>query len=249
MGAPDTLHKIPITAINDLLTGAGVLFVGINDFEILMDSATESDILGVTTGGISFSAKPKITDFVSDQNVRYNREWLRNDGYECTLSGTFASVNIDKLPYLAPTANEGGKNTFSLAWVGEQFDGRHICIVMDNCYSTKGFQLKTGENAHGKYAFEFRVYYPTTNEDSMVPLVNFYVVDNTRIGFLVINKDCETTICDNAGTDPLWCKISATCPYNCDKTDCDNCEHADTCTNHQPFDSRIDPWLWTGMIK
>ena len=157
-----------------LQLNAGVL---LSEFDPSTAALSKSAIIGATSGGINFKATPEFTDFGEDvDNVPNDtKELKRLTRWDVTLSGTFLTVDINSGKLLTGAADvEGTKITpranladedFSDLWfVGDYSDenganGGYIAVHMLNSLSTGGFQIQTGKDVKGRFAFEFRGHY------------------------------------------------------------------------------------------
>ena len=162
---------------------------------IIVDSFTPAtgaygNILGATTGGITFNANPTYEDFGEDvDNVPANTKQLKRiTSYDPVISGTFLTVNADLVKKLsgagainATTGTTLAKITpsqtladsdFTDLWiVGDytnQNDGNgagFIAIHILNALNNTGFQLQTTKNGKGQFAFEFHGHYDLDDTD------------------------------------------------------------------------------------
>lgn len=177
--------KIPQNTFETLQVNAGVL---LTQFDPTSPTVTDANILGATTGGITFTATPSYTDFGEDiDNCPKNTLQLKRlDDWTITCSGTFATVNADLAAMLAAAADVNtttGKITprrdlqltdFKTLWlVGDYSDkngetnGGFVAIKMSNVLSTGGFQLKTADKAKGQFAFEFTAHFSMDAQDTV----------------------------------------------------------------------------------
>lgn len=86
--------QIPATTFQSLQLNAGVLA---SDFTPSTGSLTASNILGATTGGVTFNATPSFSDFGDDiDNCPKNMLELKKlDSWEVKLTGTFATMTAE----------------------------------------------------------------------------------------------------------------------------------------------------------
>lgn len=188
--------RIPETAFQTLQLNAGIL---LSDFTPGTGTVEETDILGATTGGVSFTATPTYSDFGEDiDNAPVNvKELKRLDSWEVTMSGTFITVDTNLAKTLIGAADIGASDAtlvtprndladtdFSdIWWVGDYSDkngdtnGGYVAIHMLNGLSTGGFQLQSGNRAKGQFAFEFMGHY-SIDDQSKVPF-EVYVKSGT----------------------------------------------------------------------
>ena len=87
--------QIPQDTFKELVLNAGVLLSAFSPDTAEYDNA---DIIGATSGGLTFAATPSFSDFGEDiDNCPKNtKELKRLEGWEVKLSGTFASMNATK---------------------------------------------------------------------------------------------------------------------------------------------------------
>lgn len=177
--------QIPETVFQELLLNAGVLVSNFNP-----STAEITDIIGATTGGISFTATPTFSDAGDDiDNCPKNmKELKRLDYWEVKMSGTFVSVTTKSAKALMSAADIGSSDAtkvtprndlsnsdFSDLWLVADYsdkngdkNGGFVAIHMMNGLSTGGFQIKTGDKSKGQFAFEFSGHY-SINAQNTVP--------------------------------------------------------------------------------
>lgn len=175
--------KIPETAFQQLQLNAGIL---LKDFDPASAEVLNEDIVGATTGGVSFSAAPEFSDFAEDiDNAPTNmKEFKRLDNWTVEMSGTFVTVDSAVAKSLIGAADvDGDKITprrnlldedFSdLWWVGDYSDkngesaGGYIAIHMLNTLSTGGFSLQSNNNGKGNFAFTYTAHYSIEEQDKV----------------------------------------------------------------------------------
>ena len=103
--------KIPETTFSEIQLNAGVL---LSDFTPADGSFELTDIIGATTGGVSFSDSMTFTDFGEDiDNCPRNMKELKQlDAHEVTMSGTFVTVTAETVKTLIGVADiASGDNT------------------------------------------------------------------------------------------------------------------------------------------
>lgn len=182
--------QIPQDTFKELVLNAGVL---LSDFNPATAEYDNADIIGATSGGLTFAATPSFSDFGEDiDNCPKNtKELKRLEGWEVVkLSGTFASMNATNAKSMVAAADEAaGKITprndiatedFKDIWLVADYSdkngakkGGYMAIHMMNGLSTGGFQLKTGDKSKGQFAFEFTGHYSITAQDT--PPFEIYV--------------------------------------------------------------------------
>ena len=178
--------QIPETVFQELLLNAGVL---LSDFKPATAEVKSTDIIGATTGGISFTATPTFSDAGEDiDNCPKNmKELKRLDYWEVKMSGTFVSITTKSAKALMSAADIGTDDTtkvtprndlsgndFSDLWLVADYsdkngdkNGGFVAIHMMNGLSTGGFQIKTGDKSKGQFAFEFSGHYSIDAQDTV----------------------------------------------------------------------------------
>lgn len=151
-------------------------------FDLETGQLQRANIIGATSGGISFTATPTFTDFGEDiDNCPANmKELKRLDSWEAKATGTFVSVDATSAKSLTGAADvDGDKITprgdvedgdFADLWLvgdysevnedgSESGSAGFIAIRLMNSLSTGGFQIQTSDKAKGQLAFEFTAHY------------------------------------------------------------------------------------------
>lgn len=182
--------KIPEDTFKKLQMNAGVL---LRKFTPSEGTVLDSDIVGATTGGVSFSATAEYTDFGEDiDNCPNNMKELKRKGYTtATCSGNFVTVDgtaaadlvggadadsADPV-HITPRNDLLDKDFKDLWLVGDYSDinedgsqegkAGFIAIHMMNALSTGGFQIQTTKNGKGQFAFEFTAHYSMEDQDKV----------------------------------------------------------------------------------
>lgn len=177
--------QIPTDTFQKLQLNAGILA---SDFTPATGSLTTADILGATTGGLTFTATPSFVDWGDDiDNCPKNMMELKKlESWEAKLSGKFVTMSTTLAKQILGAADIDGTDTtkvvprndlattdFDDVWfIGDYSDktgdnnGGFIAIHMSNALSTGGFQIKTEDKEKGQFNFEFTAHYsnstPTT---------------------------------------------------------------------------------------
>lgn len=177
--------QIPATTFSELQLNAGVICSTFTP-----STGTIGDIIGATSGGLSFSDTPSYSDWGDDiDNCPKNTKELKHiDDRTVTLSGTFATMSVDLAKKLSGASDIDGvddtlvtprdvlkASDFSdIWWVGDYSDvntgngAGFIAIKIKNALNTSGFSIQTEDKGKGKFSFEFTAHYSITN-DSEVP--------------------------------------------------------------------------------
>jgi len=186
--------QIPATAFEQIQLNAGILTDNFNPA-----TGVIGNILGATSGGISFKDSVEYKDFGEDiDNCPKNMKELKKlDKHEVTMSGTFVTINASTAKTLAGAADIDGSDSthivprndlvggdFStLWWIGDYSDENtganagFVAIKMLNALNTGGFQIQTTDKDKGKFAFEFTGHYSINAQDT-VPY-EIYVKEGT----------------------------------------------------------------------
>lgn len=178
--------KIPETTFSEIQLNAGVLLA---DFNPADGSFELTDIIGATTGGVSFADSMTFTDFGEDiDNCPANMKELKKLGtHEVTMSGTFVTVTAKTVKILIGVADiASGDNTkvvprndllgtdfTDIWWVGDYSDkngetkGGYIAIHLLNALNTGGFQIQSTDKGKGQFAFSFMGHYSMSAQDTV----------------------------------------------------------------------------------
>lgn len=188
--------QIPQNTFKELVLNAGVL---LSDFDPSTATLTNTDIIGATSGGITFSATPTFTDFGDDiDNCPKNMKELKKlDTWEVKMSGTFVSISAASAKAVTAAADlDTGKKKltprndiadadFSDVWLVADYsdkngdtNGGFVAIHILNSLSTGGFQIKTGDKTKGQFSFEFTGHYSMEAQDT--PPFEIYIQAGTE---------------------------------------------------------------------
>ena len=176
--------QVPSDTFEQLQLNAGIL---VDDFT--PSTGVIGNILGATTGGITFASNPSYSDFGEDvDNVPNNMmEFKRLEQYDPTMSGTFVTCTPSLAKMLVGAADIGTDTTKVVPrqellstdfeevwWIGDYSNvntgenAGFIAIRLMNALNTAGFQIKSEKNNKGQLAFEFHGHY-TINDQDTVP--------------------------------------------------------------------------------
>ena len=171
--------QIPSDTFKKLQLNAGVLAT---TFEPSTGTLTATNVIGATTGGISFEATPEFEDFGEDiDNCPKNTMELKKlTSWEVILSGAFVTMDtavaksmtgaadIDRSDptKVVPRNDVDVEKDFSDIWfVGDYSDENtgesagFIAIRVINALSTGGFKLQTADKGKGNFEFEYTGHY------------------------------------------------------------------------------------------
>lgn len=182
--------QIPIDTFKKLQLGAGLLT---SEFDPATGELTASNIIGATSGGVTFEATPSFSDFGEDiDNCPKNTKELKKlDSWEAKLSGSFvtmdtnvamsvigtAAVASNDQTKVVPRNSVEAKDFKNIWWVGDYSDinedgsaagkAGFIAIKLINALSTGGFKIKSGDKAKGTVEFEYTGHYSSENIDTV----------------------------------------------------------------------------------
>lgn len=180
--------QIPTDTFKKLQLNAGILTT---DFDPATGKLTASNIIGATSGGVSFEATPSFSDFGEDiDNCPKNMKELKMlDSWEAKMSGSFVTMDtktaVSVIGTAAVASNDSTKvvprnsvdaeDFKNIWWVGDYSDvnddgssagkAGFIAIKLINALSTGGFKIQSGDKAKGTFEFEYTGHYSIENTD------------------------------------------------------------------------------------
>lgn len=180
--------QIPTNTFKKLQLNAGILTT---EFDPATGELSASNIIGATSGGVSFEATPSFSDFGEDiDNCPKNtKELKRLDSWEAKISGSFVTMDTTAAVSVIGTAavasgdqtkvvprNSVDANDFKdIWWVGDYSDvnddgsssgkAGFIAVKLINALSTGGFKIQSGDKAKGTFEFEYTGHYSIENTD------------------------------------------------------------------------------------
>lgn len=180
--------QIPTDTFKKLQLGAGLLTT---DFDTATGKLTASNIVGATSGGVSFEATPSFSDFGEDiDNCPKNTKELKKlDGWDAKMSGSFVTMDTKAAVSVIGTAAVASDNPTKVVprnsvdvndfkdiwWVGDYSDinedgtsagkAGFIAIKLISALSTGGFKIQSGDKAKGTFEFEYTGHYSLKNID------------------------------------------------------------------------------------
>lgn len=176
--------KIPESTFQKLQLNAGVI---LRAFDPTTATLNNTDIVGATSGGVTFSATPTYSDRGEDiDNCPKNTMELKKlDEWDIGMSGTYRTVDANSAKSLMAAADVSGNKITprndvklddfeELWWVGDYSDengetnGGFVAIHMINTLNTGGFSIKSNDNGKGEFAFSYTAHY-SINEQDKVP--------------------------------------------------------------------------------
>ena len=178
--------KLPADTFQKLVLNAG----------ILVDAFTPAtgvigNLMGATTGGITFNSNPTYTDFGEDVDNCPNNtmELKRIDQFDPAMSGTFltltaavvkdligaADIAVSDATHVIPRDHLIEDDFKEVWWIGDYSDINNdgdtgssrsagfLAIHLMNSLNTGGFQITSSKNAKGQMAFDFHGHYSLEN--------------------------------------------------------------------------------------
>lgn len=182
--------QIPTDTFKKLQLGAGLLTT---EFDPATGKVDKANIIGATSGGVSFEATPSFSDFGEDiDNCPKNTKELKKlDGWEAKMSGTLVTMDTNAAVSVIGTAAIASndqtkvvprnyvdvKDFKNIWWVGDYSDVNNdgssagkagfIAIKLINALSTGGFKIQSGDKAKGTFEFEYTGHYSNENIDTV----------------------------------------------------------------------------------
>lgn len=182
--------QIPTDTFKKLQLGAGIITT---EFDPATGELTASNIIGATSGGVSFEATPSFTDFGEDiDNCPKNTKELKKlDSWEAKMSGSFVTMDTNVATSVIGTAAVASNDSTKVVprnsveaqdfkniwWVGDYSDinedgssagkAGFIAIKLINALSTGGFKIQSGDKAKGTFEFEYTGHYSSENIDTV----------------------------------------------------------------------------------
>lgn len=181
--------QVKYDAFKEIQVEAGVILKRFNPANPVIN---RQDIVCVTSGGITITAKPSFTDYFEDvDNVPNNTmEGKQVEDWECSLSTTALDTSAESIKMELGVADiDSNDNTRitprrdilltdfvdSLWWVGDRADGGFVAVQVLNVLSTDGFSLQTTKNGKGTTGITLTGHFSLDAVDT-VPM-NFYVIE------------------------------------------------------------------------
>lgn len=182
--------RIPENTFKQLQLNAGILAT---NFTPSTGEVQETELIGATTGGVSFTATPEYSDWGEDiDNCPVNvKELKKLDNWTVTMSGTFITIDAKATARLIGAGAVDGSDETKVVprndvlvtdfqdlwWIGDysdinadgDSDGKagFVAVHMMNALSTGGFQIQSGNREKGQFAFEFTGHYSIDAQDTV----------------------------------------------------------------------------------
>lgn len=182
--------QIPTDTFKKLQLNAGMLTT---EFDTATGELAMGNIIGATSGGVSFEATPSFTDFGDDiDNCPKNtKELKRLESWEAKMSGSFvtmdtitaksvigaATIDSDDATKVVPRNSVDANDFKDIWWIGDYSDVNEdgtsagkagfIAIKLISALSTGGFKIQSGDKAKGTFAFEYTGHYSIEHIDTV----------------------------------------------------------------------------------
>ena len=177
--------QIPTDTFETLQMNAGIIA---KDFDPSTGEVT--DLIGATTGGLSFSDSMSFKDLGEDiDNCPKNMMELKMlDQHDVKITGTLVTMKAETAHLLAAAADIDAEDEthivprndlditkdFDDIWLIGDYSSKNdgsgagfIAIHLMNALNTGGFQIKTSDKAKGQFAFEFTGHYSMNAQDTV----------------------------------------------------------------------------------
>lgn len=172
--------QIPTGTFEQLQMNAGILVTTFTPA-----TGVIGDLLGATTGGVSFSDSVSYSDFGDDiDNCPKNTLELKQiESREVTMSGTFVTVtpamakrlvgaaDISDTTKITPRDVLNTSDFEDLWWIGDYSDvntgnnAGYLAIHLMKALNTGGFQIASTDKGKGQFAFSFMGHYSINSQD------------------------------------------------------------------------------------
>ena len=177
--------QIPANTFKEMQLNAGIMVDSFNPA-----TGVIGNIVGASSGGLTFNANSTFEDFGSDVDncPKNTKELKKQTDIEVSISGTLvtlttasakmlmgaADVDASNSNHLIPRRDLSDSDFKTLWWIGDYSDkngntnGGYVAIKMMNTLSTGGFQIKSNDKNKGQFAFTFTAHF-SINAPDVVP--------------------------------------------------------------------------------
>ena len=174
--------QVPADTFSTIQMNAGIL---VDNFT--PNTGVIGNILGATTGGLTFNANPTYEDFGADvDNVPANTKQLKRvTAYDPAVSGNFVTMSAALAAQLGGLGtSSSGKFTPAHGFVTDVVDdvwiigdysdkntgaanAGYVAIHIIDALNTAGFQWSTTKDGKGQFAFDFHGHYDIASPDTV----------------------------------------------------------------------------------
>ena len=175
--------KVAADTFKKLQLNAGVLLHTFDPDSAEMD---RENIVGATSGGVSFTATPTYSDRGADiDNIPDNMMELKElDNWSATMTGTYVTIDANQVKNLLAAADVTGdaitpRNDLDISdfkdiwWVGDYSDvnddenGGMMAIHLMNALSTGGLSVRSSDDGKGMFDFTYTAHYSLEDPDKV----------------------------------------------------------------------------------
>lgn len=197
--------KIPNNTFERLQINAGII---VDSFD--PSTGVYGNIIGATTGGITFSSNPSYEDYGEDVDNCPNNmlELKRLTAFDPQMSGTFLTCNPSMLKSLIGGADIDNDDDTHVVprevllatdfdevwWIGDYSDvntgdnAGFLAIHLMNALNQAGFQITTTKNGKGQMAFEYHGHYSINSQDTVPFEIYCKTSEGTVNPYVQLNK-------------------------------------------------------------
>jgi len=204
--------KVPTDTFSTLQINAGIMTDDFNP-----STGVIGNILGATTGGLTFNANPEYEDFGEDvDNVPANTKQLkRAKSYDPAASGNFVTVSAALAGQLSgPGELDGNKFTPAHGFVTDYVDdiwiigdysdkntgaanAGYVAVHIKNAMNTAGFQWTTTKDGKGQFAFDYHGHYDINSPDDVPFEIYVKAGSNGTLTALTVASTAGTEVGDS----------------------------------------------------
>lgn len=174
--------QVRATAFEEIQMNAGIV---LDDFNPA--TGVKGNIIGVTSGGLSFNSNPEYEDFGEDMdNVPANTWQLKRvRSYDPALSGNWVTITAAEAKRMNGAGTLSGnkitpshelkESDFDDIWVVGDYSDKNsgaatagfVAIHIMNALNTGGMQWQTTKDGKGQFAFDYHGHYDLTDIDTV----------------------------------------------------------------------------------
>lgn len=204
--------KARATAFQEIQMNAGIVC---DDFTPA--TGAHGNIIGVTTGGLTFNSNPEYTDYGEDMdNVPPNTWQLKRiKSYDPALSGNWVTLTAEEARKLVGAGildsahiipgTELTESDFDDIWlVGDYSDKNnvlghagYIAIHIMHALNTGGFQWTSQKDGKGQFAFDYHGHYDLNNIDQVPFEIYVKAGDSPTLEALTVASVAGTEVGDS----------------------------------------------------
>lgn len=233
-------NKAPADTFKHIQFNAAML---LTDFDLENWAFDRDDLIGATTGSVSFSENVTITDYGEDVNGIKNRTYQmqRVEDRDPTISCTFVAINTEKASKLCAggqidpdnanhiiPGNIGASSFGTLYMVGDYGEKNEgtgagaMVVVVKNAMNTAGFAWSSDKNAKGQFGAEFHGFNDLeADEDVNYEIYIKPAVSDTATPSILLNRHSATIAANASVTLKVTEKTPSTATVTWSSSDTD----------------------------